>query len=76
MEFNIQDQLIKGFEFGAMNCTVSEDTLLSQVFINTIIFGVSYNDGVLKIENFPPLMSSSSTPTELYLDENKILKLR
>jgi hypothetical protein len=76
MEFNIQDQLIRGFEFGNTNCNVSEDTLLSQVCINTILFGVSYYEGVLKIENFPSLMSSSSTPTEVYLDENKILKLR
>ena len=75
MEYNIQDQLVKGMEFGALTISVPEETLISDIAINTIIFGVSYYDGVLTV-NQPLLMSSSSTPTEAYIDENKILKLK
>ena len=75
MEYNIEDQLIKGMEFGALTISVSEETLISSIAINTVLLGVSYYDGVLTV-NQPLLMSSSSTPTEAYIDENKILKLK
>lgn len=75
MEFNIQDQLIKGFQFGEMSCTILYDMLISDATISTRIFGVYYENGVLTI-NQPLLMGSSSTPTEAYIDDNKILKLR
>jgi hypothetical protein len=72
MEFNIQDQLIRGFEFGTIICTVSEDTLLSEVAIQTVVLGVYYNNGVLTVINIP----YQEDGAEIYLDENKILKLR
>jgi len=75
MEYIIEDQLIKGFEFGPMTWFVSEEQLISEVTINTLIYGVSYYNGVLTVDQ-PILMGSSSTPEEAYIDENKILKLK
>jgi hypothetical protein len=72
MECNIQDQLIRGVEFGTIICNVSEDTLLSEVAIQTVVLGVYYLNGVLTVINIP----YQDDGAEIYLDENKILKLR
>lgn len=76
MDFLLEDQLINGFQLGTLTNTVSEPTLISDVMINTLIFGISYYNGVLTVNDEPLLMGSSDIPTEAYVDDNKILKLR
>jgi hypothetical protein len=75
MEFNIENQLIKGMEFDTLVISVPEEKLISDVAIHTIFGGVSYYNGVLTV-NRPFLMGSNTTLTEAYIDNNKILKLK
>jgi hypothetical protein len=72
MEFNIEDQLIKGFELDGITCNSSEDRLLSELCLSVAVLGVYYNNGVLTVINIP----YQEDGAEIYLDENKILKLR
>lgn len=77
MEFNITDQLVKGFHFNTTECNFSDEILISEATINTLAFGIYYNNGVLTIDDriLANTFNVSSNP-ELYIDDNKILKLK
>jgi hypothetical protein len=78
MEFNIEDQLINGIQFNTIEWTFTPEVLISDAFINASAYGIRYYNGVLTIEdnNIGLLQSLSPSGLEVYVDENKILKLR
>ena len=69
MNFQIEDQLIKGYVLGPLISNSVQDVLISQMALSTAIFGIFYKDGVLTTPNF------NNGATEAYV-ENSILKIR
>ena len=69
MNFQIEDQLIKGYVLGSLISNSVEEVLISEMVLNTAIFGIFYKDGVLTTPNF------NNGATEAYID-NSILKIR
>jgi hypothetical protein len=78
MEFNITDQLISGIQFNTTQISFDTEILISEGCLNTFHFGIYYNNGVLTINDnlLEGLVSLSPSGLELYIDDNKILKLR
>lgn len=78
MQFNIEDQLIKGFQFNTTEFNFNNEILLSEINIYTSIHGVSYDNGSLTIRDniLEGLFNLSSSTLELYIDNNKMLKLK
>ena len=69
MNFQIEDQLIKGYVLGSLISNSVEEVLISEMVLNTAIFGIFYKDGVLTTPNF------NNGAIEAYVD-NSILKIR
>jgi hypothetical protein len=69
MTFPIEDQLIKGYILGKASGEFTPDMLISEMVFNTILYGISYKDGILDVKNL------SGEFTEAYVD-NGILKVK
>jgi len=69
MNFQIEDQLIKGYILGSLISNSVQDVLISQMALSTAIFGIFYKDGVLTITNI------ESDATEAFVEDG-ILKLK
>ena len=51
MNFPIEDQLIKGYVLGKASGEFSPDMFISEMSLNTILYGISYKDGILNLKN-------------------------
>jgi hypothetical protein len=69
MNFQIHDSLIIGYDLAGNRADLINELLISQVLLNTAVYGLSYYNGVLTVKNAP------KTATEAYV-ENGILKIR
>jgi hypothetical protein len=69
MNFPIQDQLIKGYILGKASGEFSPDVLISEMALNTILYGIHYKDGILTVQNVEDGL------TEAYVEDG-VLKLK
>lgn len=69
MDFPIEDQLVKGYKLGKATGEFSPEMLISEMVLNTTLYGIKYKDGVLTVDNLKGKF------TEAYVD-NGILKVK
>jgi hypothetical protein len=69
MDFQIHDSLITGYDLGGNKADLVNELLISQVLLNTAVYGLFFYRSKLTVNNAP------ETATEAYV-ENGILKIR
>lgn len=69
MDFQIHDSLITGYDLAGNKADLVNELLISQVLLNTAVYGLFFYKGKLTVKGAP------ETATEAYV-ENGILKIR
>jgi len=70
MTFPIEDQLIKGYILGTASGEFTPDVLISEMVLDTILYGISYKDGILNLKNI-----KIDEATEAYVQDG-ILRIK